>query len=434
MTTNAPLPYDKTDPKSIEEHAKKLLNTTLRKVVGEETASVMIRGKGGMGNLVELLHFRYKPNSKSEPDFPEAGVELKVAALKRTRKGYSPKEHSCSFETSSFWRKNSLLLLMFYLFDKDVDDIDRIFKLIGLWNFPETDLKIIRDDWNKIVQKIREGRAHEISEGDTLYLGACTKGKDKTSTRVQPFSDVPAMQRAFSLKTTYVQSIIRKWNNIPLDVEPAVRFVKEYRKGETFEELIVKRFKPFYGKSEKELVKELGLSGSGAKSRYYLIAKAIMGVSKQHVEEFVKAGVEMKTIRLEKSGSLKESMSFAQIKYKEIINEEWEESYWHGVLTKRFFFVVFKKDAAGDWRLHKVKFWSMPWEDLEIARRFWEDTKAKIIRGDYEHFLKISDDMICHVRPKGVDNNDLMETPQGDLQKKKCYWLNASYIKRIQNS
>ncbi len=238
------------------------------------------------------------------------------------------------------------------------------------------------------------------------------------------------MQRAFSLKTTYVHSIIKKWSNIPQDVEPAVKSVKEYRKGETFEELIVKRFEPFYGKSEGELVTTLGLSGSAAKSRYYLIAKAIMGVSKQHVEEFIKAGVEMKTIRLEKSGALKESMSFAQIKYKEIVNEEWEDSYWHEVLTKRFFFVIFKKDDAGELRLHKVRFWSMPWEDLNVAQHFWEDTKAKVARGDYENFIKISDDKICHVRPKGVDSKDLMETPQGGLQKKKCFWLNASYIKK----
>jgi DNA mismatch repair protein MutH len=443
MTTDEPLPYDKRDPKSIEAHAKKLLNTSLRRVVGEAASSVHMRGKGGMGNLVEFLHFRYKPNSVSEPDFPEAGVELKVAPLKETRNGYSPKErvvlniinyvdeHARSFETSSFWRKNALLLLMFYLFERDVEDIDRVFKLVGLWDFPKTDLKIIRDDWSKIVQKIKEGRAHEISEGDTLYLGACTKGKDSSSTRAQPFSDVPAMQRAFSLKTTYVHSIIRKWSNISQDVEPAVKSVKEYRKGETFEELIVKRFEPFYGKSERELVKALGISGSAAKSRYYLLAKAIMGVSKQHVEEFIKAGVEMKTIRLEKSGALKESMSFAQIKYKEIVNEEWEESYWHEVLTKRFFFVIFKKDEADELRLHKVRFWSMPWKDLNVAQQFWEDTKAKVARGDYENFIKIRDDKICHVRPKGIDSNDLMETPQGGLQKKKCFWLNASYIKKI---
>ena len=37
-------------------------------------------------------------------------------------------------------------------------------------------MKIIKDDYEKIVRKIQNGRAHELSEGDTMYLGACTKG------------------------------------------------------------------------------------------------------------------------------------------------------------------------------------------------------------------------------------------------------------------
>ena len=36
--------------------------------------------------------------------------------------------------------------------------------------------KIIIDDYNQINEKIKQGKAHELSEGDTMYLGACTKG------------------------------------------------------------------------------------------------------------------------------------------------------------------------------------------------------------------------------------------------------------------
>jgi hypothetical protein len=32
--------------------------------------------------------------------------------------------------------------------------------------------------------------------------------------------------------------------------------------------------------------------------------------------------------------NIKESMSFAQIKFKEIVEEEWERSYWYSILTK----------------------------------------------------------------------------------------------------
>ena len=122
-------------------------------------------------------------------------------------------------------------------------------------------------------------------------------------------------------------------------------------------------------------------------------------------------------------------MSFAQIQYKEIVDEKWEESYWHDTLTKRFFFVIFQKDTKGILRLRNVKFWTMPTDDLDISRKFWEDTRKKIKKGDYKHFIKIADDKICHVRPKGADSKDKMETPQGKMEKKKCYWLNSSYIK-----
>ena len=40
----------------------------------------------------------------------------------------------------------------------------------------EKDLEIIRSDYEIIAKKIQDGRAHELSEADTMYLGAATKG------------------------------------------------------------------------------------------------------------------------------------------------------------------------------------------------------------------------------------------------------------------
>lgn len=164
------------------------------------------------------------------------------------------------------------------------------------------------------------------------------------------------------------------------------------------------------------------------------MARAILGVTKQKIEEFEKAEIELKTIKLTENGVLKESMSFAQIKFLEIINEEWEESYLYTTLTKRFFFVIFKKDKHQVSRLYKVKFWTMPNSDLIIAEKFWKSTKEKISQGIYNQFWKLKDHNIFHVRPKGVNSKDLMETPQGTMEKKKSYWLNSRYIlKQITN-
>lgn len=438
------LPYDKTSRESIVKYAEQLLGKTLRKVLGGHIQQ-RYTGKGRLGQLIEKLYFQYEPNSESAPDFPEAGLELKSSPLKKTRNGLRSKErlvlniidylqeHTKTFEESSFWKKNACLLLMFYLHEDGVPDIDLVFEIIRQWDFPPADLKIIKDDWAKIVEKIKTSRAHEISEGDTLYLGACTKGNKTTPLRQQFGTSQRAKQRAFSLKSKYLNFIIEdSLGKVkrPDEVEAVVKDVSRYAAQETFEELVIKMFRPYYGKTAAEIAGAFGIK-SISKSMLYMLAKAILGVKGKKIEEFEKADVEMKTICLEKSGTLKESMSFAQIKYQEIIKEDWETSYWHDVLVKRFFFVVFQKDDKKALRLKKVMFWGMPVKDQAIAEEFWLDTKKKIQKDDFKHFIKISDDRICHVRPKGRDSSDLMKTASGRMEKKMCYWLNSSYIKKI---
>lgn len=467
------LPYDDNDVSSILEYASLLIDKSLSDVLSDDIETVY-KGKGGFGQKVEKLYFKYEPNSKPEPDFYKVGMELKTTPLKQIKKGFVSKErlvfniidfekeYKESFKTSSFWKKNQLLLLMFYLHEQEKLDIDYIFKIIRLWQFPATDLKIIKDDWTNIVLKIKNGKAHEISEGDTLYLGACTKGANNTSLRSQPFSNEKAMQRAFSLKSKYLNFIIEKslineeilidydeydkilnednslsepkaeYKRINLkEVEPIVKSIDEYEEGETFEDLVIKKFNSFIGFSTDEIIEKLKINKPTAKNILNILSKFIMGVTNKKIEEFEKADVLMKTIKLENSGALKESMSFGQIQYKEIVDEEWEDSYWYNTLIKRFFFIIFQKDEQGILRLKEVFFWTMPLKDIEVSRLFWEDTKGKIISNDFSHFVKISDKRICHVRPKAKNSFDLMETAFGTMEKKKCYWLNSSYIKEV---
>ncbi|KAF3305026.1 restriction endonuclease, partial [Carnobacterium sp. PL17GRE32] len=145
--------------------------------------------KGGIGQILEEGLFGYAINSTSEADFGELGVELKATPVKQNKnKAFAAKERlvlniinymkevEYSFETSSFWRKNEKILMMFYFWDKELDRGDyRILKSV-LYTYPEDDLEIIKNDWEIIVGKIRAGKAEELSEGDTMYLGACTKG------------------------------------------------------------------------------------------------------------------------------------------------------------------------------------------------------------------------------------------------------------------
>ena len=114
-----------------------------------------------------------------------------------------------SLKKSSFLSKSADLLLIFYLYENDKELFDYLIKIVDEWVFPDEDLKIIENDWLLIQNKVKNGLAHESSEGDTLYLGACTKGSNASSSyREQPFSKIPAKQRAYCLKQGYVNHII----------------------------------------------------------------------------------------------------------------------------------------------------------------------------------------------------------------------------------
>ena len=465
-------PYDHTSKDSILEHARLLLGKSLKEL--HPDAAEYSSGKGRLGQSVEKYHFGYTPNSDSKPDFAEAGVELKCSPLKVNADGSMVSkerlvlniinyvsEAQTTFSTSSFWRKNQLLLLMFYMDDKEVNIVDLIFKIIRLWDFPDVDKKIIQDDWNKLHWKMVHGLAHEISEGDTLYLAACTKGsKSGAQMRDQYVSGAPkAQQRAYTIKSKYLNTIIleslshpemfnqvflsnaqkRKIEKAIAEAGSIVSNIDEYRENETFEQLVERRFSQYYGKTIYDIESMTGWEiSNNPKSISNRVIHAILGVRTPKIKEFVKANLQQKSIRLEPSGTLKESMVFSQINYKGIMEEhEWENSTWYETLTQRFLFVVFRKSSNGDNKkaiLEKVFFWTMPKKDLDVAKSFWLDIKAKIADDDFDHFWKLGDHKICHVRPKAKNNADMMETPSGRMVTKKAYWLNAEYILNIVNA
>jgi DNA mismatch repair protein MutH len=467
LHTNRNLPYDKNDPKDIENYAKKLIGKRFRdisfKTPHRSSEDMAYRGnfslkeansctyeagnKGYLGQFIEENYFFYKPNSNKEADFKEAGVELKVSPLKELKNGeLRAKERIVlniidflsiveeEWETSSFLHKNELLLLVFYLHELEKERHDFEVINVTLWDYGNGDLEIIKEDWHKIVNKVKAGMAHELSERDTLYLGACPKGASRESTREQPFSDKLAMQRAFSLKQSYVNSIISRIE----DAEPVNRTLDEFEAEKTFEDIVMERISRYKGMDENSLFSEIG-EGINRKAyqRYSILAARMLGIKKNKIEEFEKADVEVKAIRLHSDGKPAESMSFPYFKYKEIVNESWEDSSLLSQLDKRFFFIIFqydkmktkKEEKKGTLRLKRGMFWSIPYDDLQEVRSVWEETVQRIKEGNASNLPKSSENRVAHVRPHGRDSKDTCETPQGEHIVKKCFWLNAGYIK-----
>lgn len=440
--------YNKKDKHAIVAFAKRLEGKTLWQACGT-VGMHQIGGKGNFGSLLEKHYFGYEPNSDAQPDFPEAGLELKTTPLKKHAKaGLVSKERLVlnlinyvqltkeTFADSSFWKKNSQLLLVFYLHDKEKTLLDYDIKVVGSWEFPEEDLAVIKADWETIVTKVRQGKAHELSEGDTFYLGACTKGAKGGNRRQQPFSHIQAKQRAFSLKQGYVNHILHRLTQGGRERYGTILKTQERTASVPLEEVVMERFRPFYGMEVEAIVRQIGCDlNSRAKGFYASLTKVVLGIQPdEQIDEFEKGDVVIRTVRLKPNGNAAEDISFPAFRYKELVEQSWDTSDLKEDLEKKFFFVFYKYDSSGGLYLQKAAFWNMPYTDLEEARKVWLETVRRIRRGQAHTLPKKSENRVCHVRPHARNSHDTNETPDGQLVVKKSFWLNNSYIKEIYTS
>lgn len=412
--------------------------------------------KGGLGQVIEESFFGYEVNSNKEADFKDLDVELKVTPIRELKNGLiSAKERLVlniinyeeeylmeTFKESSFWKKNSQLLIMFYLWRKEWKRSQyKIIKVIlHSFELEEEDLLIIEQDWKKIIDKIKQGKAHELSEGDTNYLGAVTKGSSSKSVRVQPFSDIPAKQRAYSLKQSYMTILAREkisQNDLLYATEKIKK--KETKKSEpiiknidslrryTFDDYVIGLFSPYIGWNREELTRHFNIynkEGKQPKHVNYLIIQKILGVGgntqEVHAREFEKANIIAKTIELNNSGIPEENLKIVEIAdFEEITEVEWEDSLLYKRLeSTKYLFVIFDKLLNHSVVLKGAMFWSMPITDLdEIVRPTWEEEKLKFLKGveltyqpcnnnkGYQvsnNLVKLGNGKIIHIRPSAA--------------------------------
>lgn len=467
--------YNAKDAASIFAYSKGLLHKSLAEAVKEinphiDISEIEFKGKGGLGQLVEKYFYGYEPNSSPEPDFPEAGVELKTTPLKKdVNANYLIKERlvcdmidfceivKYSFEESLFYKKSLLMLIIFYLHvnGKHIRDLKFIYSV--LWQLKDKDLVIIKHDYEVIVDKIKQGKAHELSEGDTMYLAACRKGQKDDSLREQPYSPIKAPKRAFSLKPAYMRTILEfvknsnsdMATNTDIDIRYQELVSKEDLNDKSFEEILIERIMRFKNWDYKQIAQFLNLRITPhEKSKYARIVKRILSDKLNDfddAEEIHKAGIIVKTIRVSSYGHIKESMSFENINYQEYLDvNNWIDSRWYEIITSRFMFVIFREEESSstEWIdekryvLDKVLFWTMPEKDIQIAEEYWENIKTNVESDTLEDndntFWKMSDNKFFHVRPKARNTLEKCASPiSGKKVPKKAYWFNNKYIEKI---
>lgn len=449
-------------------------------------------GKGDIGQAYEEGWFNYACNKDAEPDFKEADIELKVTAFLKNSRGYRAKERLSlgkinykdenwnEYEESRFWTKNHHLLIMYYQYIKGINrenfSIQKVDEIL-LNELPERDRSIIQHDWEKIARYVKEGRAHELTERDFMYLSPATKGSGGNK-KVKYDDRYPkAKPRAYSFKKSYMTKL---FNERMLDedeksyVLPDIVLSKE----KEFDDILLETLQKYLGRTVESLKKEFPDYRNGYSHKHGIIKQIYKSnCDLEKTDEFQKANYKLRTITVNKNGMPLEDMSFSTFDFEELLKEKtWKDSIvYDEMIDSKFLLVIFSKNSEGKEILNNAMMWYIPKKDESKVKEVWEETRKVIKNGirlqqkishdrkgraifAYENnFPKSNFNKVAHVRNKARESEYFCENsnsvklkkpakvivlkeipedlkdvpvPTGEYMTKQCFWFNKKYIKQ----
>ena len=419
--------------------------------------------KGNAGNFIEHHWFGIKNNSTPEPDFLEAGIELKVCPLiTRKTKGNVVKENTkaCSinyfslideeWNASHFKSKMRKVLFVFYQHNSENFLSQKVLN-IALWHLHDNE-GIIKIDWTKARNMVREGKAHELSMTNHRVMGPNTSGTGKMKPQPVTTYQATAKERSFMFKAGFINQF---WQSLehPEKYESIYNTLK-LEVDDNFELELLNKINKYEGKTIGEIAHLLKINVPKSKSAAPIVLRKAIGFNKENsrINEFEQLGITIKTIPV-REGDLRplQSTSFPYIKFKELEAEEsWELSSLSGHLTRILFLPVIRvsdKAQAGQAKLGKAFFWSPSVEELIVIRKEWQMYRDDVAKGkakvrivkvnsnkgfkEVTSLPKGSDTEIIHMRPHSTKDAEKDVDSFGNLITKHCFWLNPKFVQKL---
>lgn len=400
--------------------------------------------RGTVGAIVER-YFGIEANSDAAPDFTGAAIELKTVPLIRRSSGWTVKERTFvtridygrlageEWPTASIRPKLDSILLVFYEWQADTDIYEFRVVDIVLWHPASELMPVLEGDWTVVREKVRAGRAGDISESDGLMLAAATKAADGMARTTQPFSNEPVRPRAWALKPSLTRSIYEELvlRKTAVEVAPMIGATEL-----TFEAMALRLMHRFVGRSLGEIRRELDIPQRGGKSEVAFLVRRMLGITDPRIRiaEFRRTGTEPKLVWCNRDAVPHEAMSFPAFRYRELVTETWEDSDLKSRLGRILFVPVIgpsRETPVRDRVLGRPFFWSPTDAELESIGREWERYRAAIEAGQAADLPTAAQTTFIHVRPHGQDSRDTDDAPVVGPVVKKSFWLNRPYVADI---
>lgn len=406
------------------------------------------KDKGILGKVVETGFYGYDLNSSPEADFSELGIELKVAGFKKNKNNtISAKERLVlskidyckiieeEFEFSKLLFKSKKLLIIWYEYDYNNKDNygDFEIKYYQLYNMG-IDEDVFKNDFNIIKNKVLNGEAHLLSEGDTSYLGACTKGAKGTDITKQPNSSINAKPRAYSLKNGYMTGILRS-----IDFESQIP-----AKFKTAKSYVYDKLKPYFGLSQREIWEQISGEKLAVETRVpknlnKMISDRVIGKDADlgSIDDvFNKVTYAIKNIPVDDKNYPMERLSFRNL-YLSEFEEIWKESDWKNYFEEINLIIVLyqgKKDGKkmknGDRILKDVISVTFTLDDISLFKQSYLMVQEAIKTKDISKlpYPKSYEGQVLEIAPKGQGGDDAYNNFLNKDFTKTCFMLDKDFV------
>ncbi len=177
--------------------------------------------KGWVGQLIEW-HLGATAGSKPEQDFKHLGIELKTIPIEQTGKVLETtfvcsapilNTSQLTWENCNVRNKLSKVLWVPVQGERSVPLAERIVGNSFLWSADARQTKLLKSDWNEIMEKIALGKIESITarDGQVMQLRPkAANGRCLTDAFGTEGQLIKVRPRGFYLKKAFTQSIIEQ--------------------------------------------------------------------------------------------------------------------------------------------------------------------------------------------------------------------------------
>jgi DNA mismatch repair endonuclease MutH len=424
--------------------ARLLVGRRLGDIATTSWVAEALRGKAEVGHAIEAS-FGIPKNSRAEADFPGAGIELKAVPVVRGPSALRIKERTFLMminyqhlveETWATAKVRSKMKILFVFYEHLLGRPKAEFPILAIDLFePDARLeKLLRADWERVQAIVRHGNAHLLSESDGRIMTPSTKSATSKSRTPQPFSTIPAKPRGFALKPSFT---LERFRLATASAPPSESLIETLgmRRVDTFEEQLIRRFQPYVRMTVAEAARSLRVPASGNKSYAAGVVRRAFGVGERsRIKEFEEMGLTLRISRVGPGLLPYEALSFPAFRYRELVEERWEESELLSQVGYILFVPVHGRTKATpqeDCVLGEPVFWRPSADDLELIRREWELYRLEIERGKALELTPASETVALHVRPHARNKADTHDAPIVGPVVKKSFWFNRPFVQTI---